>query len=129
MYLCLPVAAGIPVATVEDYDPYNQRGLFPNYNPSTQFLAKGHLAPNGDYKDNNGERSFTLITTNIAPQWQPFNEGNWKNIEAFVKKYASEKPERTLYIFTGTGRMQLNYCNIFWVEISDLVNEPHGWKS
>ena len=104
---------------MEDYVAYNQRGLFPNYNPSTQFLAKGHLTPNGDFKDDNGERSFTFITTNIAPQWQPFNEGNWRNIEALVKAYADEASQqqqlqqvqgegRKLYIFTGTGTSLLN---------------------
>lgn len=72
----MPVKDGTPVATVEDYDPYRQRDLFPNFNSQTQVLAKRHLTPNGGFRDAYPERSFTFITTNIGPQRQPLNEGN-----------------------------------------------------
>jgi len=98
------VLANVPVALVADYDPYSQSGKFPNYNSQNNFLAKGHLTPNGDFKDDNYERSFTYITTNIAPQWQPFNAGNWAKIESAVTTYAKNKG-RTLYVFTGTGTL------------------------
>lgn len=94
------------VATDEDYKK-NQKAMFPgiaapNYDSSLHILARGHLTPNGDFQDTNSERSFTFITTNIAPQWQPFNMGNWAVLEMALFKYAKDKG-RSLYIFTGTG--------------------------
>ena len=44
-----------------------------------------------------------MVTTNIAPQWQRFNGGNWNNLEKAIRKYASQS-NHTLYVFTGTGR-------------------------
>ena len=99
---------------MDDYECYSQAGKFANHNvDQNQFLAKGHLTPNGDFRDDNNERSFTTITTNIAPQWQPFNVGNWAVLEAAVKAYAGKKPGRTLFVFTGTGTYQsLYFC--YW---------------
>jgi len=125
------VQANVPVALVADYDPYSQGGKFPNHDSQNKFLAKGHLTPNGDFiKDENGgngERSFTFITTNIAPQWQPFNAGNWAGIESVVTTYALNQG-RTLYIFTGTGgRAKYNNQDI---ELKDKVLTPrYYWKA
>ena len=93
------------VARYEDYAK-DQKDMFKRvryYDFQKHFLARGHLTPIGDFRDTNSEKSFTCITTNIAPQWQPFNEGNWANLEATVKRYAGQKAGRTLYVFTGTG--------------------------
>jgi len=121
------VQAGVAVAVVTDYDPYNQGGKFLNYDSQNNFLAKGHLTPNGDFKDDNSERSFTYITTNIAPQWQPFNAGNWAKIESAVTTYAKNKG-RTLYVFTGTGgRAKYNSQDI---KLNGKVLTPkYYWKA
>ena len=66
-----------------------------------QFFARGHLTPNADFNTAQ-ERDFTMITTNIAPQWQRFNGGNWNNLEAAVRQYATNT-NHDLYVFTGTG--------------------------
>lgn len=56
-------------STIDDYDPYSQKGLFDNFDIQRQFFcAKGHLTPNADFT-NDDQRSLTMITTNIAPQW------------------------------------------------------------
>lgn len=91
-----------PQATVEDYDPYSQRGLYDNYNiQNQQFCAKGHLTPNADFNDD-AERALTMITTNIAPQWQKFNSMNWAGLEAAVRAYATNV-RRDVFVFTGVG--------------------------
>ena len=93
------------VARDEDYAK-DQKDMFKgvlDYDFQNHLLARGHLTPNGDFRDTNSERSFTYITTNIAPQWQPFNAGNWAALEATVKRYAGQQAGRTLYVFTGTG--------------------------
>lgn len=41
------------------------------------FLARGHLAPDGDFIDA-ASQDATYYYLNMAPQWQSFNGGNWK---------------------------------------------------
>jgi DNA/RNA endonuclease G (NUC1) len=43
-----------------------------------------------------------MVNTNIAPQWQLFNGGNWATLEKAVRKYADQK-NRQIFVFTGTG--------------------------
>ena len=120
MSFLFAVDAKIPVALDQDYDPYDQRGKFDNYSVTeNQFLARGHLSPNGDFSKEDGENSFTYITTNIAPQWQPFNMGNWVVVETAVQKYANQKGT-TLYVFTGTG-----WCYRFdlWLVYSNVNSQ------
>ena len=91
-----------PVATDRDYAA-SQWGLYENYNgQKQQFFARGHLTPNADF-NTEGERELTMITTNIAPQWQRFNAGNWNNLETAIRQYATNNLQ-ALYVFTGTGR-------------------------
>ena len=42
--------------------------------------------------------------TNIAPQWQDFNGGNWNAVEQAVKDYATASGHG-VYVFTGTGKL------------------------
>lgn len=93
-----------PVATDEDYranqGPPNP--LYDNYNrDAQQFCARGHLTPNADFA-NNEERSYTMVTTNIAPQWQAFNGGNWQILEVALRRYATDT-RNPLYVITGTS--------------------------
>ena len=76
--------------------------LYKNYDiVKQQFFARGHLTPNADFSTEQ-ERALTMITTNIAPQWQLFNSGNWNNLEAAIRQYATNT-NHDLYVFTGTG--------------------------
>ena len=104
-------------ATDNDYNDDHQKALLgedvfsgPNRPPFNLFLGRGHLTPDGDFKKNeNCEKSFTYIYTNVAPQWQLFNAGNWAVLEGAIRRYADDlavQPGGTkplLYIFTGTG--------------------------
>jgi len=104
LIVCLTIQSTIfqdPVATDEDYAA-SQWGLYENYDSQNQqFFARGHLTPNADFSKQE-ERELTMITTNIAPQWQRFNGGNWNNLETAMRLYANNT-QRALYVFTGTG--------------------------
>ena len=89
--------------TDQDYREALQKGLYGNYNSQKhQFFARGHLTPKADFATD-AQREYTMITTNIAPQWQLFNGGNWNNLETALRSYATPK-KHALYVFTGTGK-------------------------
>jgi DNA/RNA endonuclease G (NUC1) len=44
-----------------------------------------------------------MVNTNIAPQWQPFNGGNWAKLEKAVRTYSDTNNKR-VFVFTGTGK-------------------------
>lgn len=51
--------------------------LAAKYVTNSNFLSRGHLAPNGDFLDwPSQDASFYFM--NAAPQWTSFNGGNWK---------------------------------------------------
>ena len=70
------------------------------FSPTTSFLAKGHLAPDADFVFKEGQDA-TYYFVNAAPQWQSFNNGNWKAIEIAVRDYASLTGS-DLMVYTGT---------------------------
>ena len=49
-----------------------------------------------------------MCTINVAPQWQVFNNGNWKAVEMAVRSYA-EQSGAVLRVITGTlGQLALS---------------------
>ena len=93
------------VAQHADYniDLQDKPDIMPiNYNSQGQFCARGHLTPNGDFSDP-VERERTYVTTNIAPQWQPFNGGNWAVLEKNIRTCAT-LTSNNLFVFTGTSK-------------------------
>ena len=46
-----------------------------------------------------------MITTNIAPQWQLFNAGNWLKLEEALRSYTTQT-QNSLYVITGTSKYQ-----------------------
>ena len=91
-------------STSDDYLTKCQEGLYDNFKPSQQYLARGHLVPNADF-GNIAERALTFFTTNIAPQWQLFNKGNWCALERAIRTYVKRK-KRNVYVFSGVGKCQ-----------------------
>lgn len=94
-----------PVASDADYranqGPPNP--LYSNYDQfAQQFCARGHLTPNADFA-NDEERAYTMVTTNIAPQWQALNGGNWQRLERALRRYATDAAN-PLYVITGTSK-------------------------
>lgn len=105
LYITDPVT-GQPsneIALHGDYSTNYQGDLYINLNISkNQFCARGHLTPNADFSDVY-ERWRTYVTTNIAPQWQLFNGGNWQRLETIIRDYAN-KWENHLFVITGTSK-------------------------
>ena len=69
------------------------------------FCSRGHLTPSAAF-ETEAERDLTFKMTNVAPQWQEFNGGNWARVEDAVKKYVQAKRTK-LYVFTGTGKLAI----------------------
>ncbi|XP_054258460.1 uncharacterized protein LOC128983249 [Macrosteles quadrilineatus] len=76
------------------------KGEGKRYVNETVFLARGHLAPDADFIFNTGQQ-MTYYFINVAPQWQPFNAGNWLQVESTVRSLAV-KVQASLKVWTGT---------------------------
>lgn len=63
------------------------------------FLARGHLAPDGDFIMVSWQWS-TYYYINVVPQWQSINNGNWKHVEGAVRSKAAAL-KRNIVVFTG----------------------------
>ena len=103
-----------------DYDPSKQTKLVPGYNQRQQrFYSRGHLTPNSDF-GTNAEREFTMVNTNVAPQWQAFNSKNWVVVENAVTTYSNR---RRLYVFTGTGKngKAFNLSVRVWINFEQVL--------
>lgn len=83
---------GLPT-TSEDYIKSNSGELY---------LARGHLAANCDFVYE-AQQKATYYYVNVVPQWQSFNNGNWKRLEMDLRNYASRNGP--LFIVAGTFRV------------------------
>ncbi|XP_032684073.1 uncharacterized protein LOC116850195 isoform X2 [Odontomachus brunneus] len=73
---------------------------------SVQYLARGHLVAKTDFVYGSQQNS-TFWFLNVAPQWQTFNNGNWKWLENSVKDFASKR-RLELDVYTGVhGQMTM----------------------
>ncbi|XP_045468266.1 uncharacterized protein LOC123676433 [Harmonia axyridis] len=64
------------------------------------FLSRGHLSAKADFYYAH-QQSSTFFLINAAPQWQAFNNGNWKTLEIAVRNLAAAR-KLDLEIYTGT---------------------------
>ncbi|XP_022829647.1 uncharacterized protein LOC111358652 [Spodoptera litura] len=70
------------------------------YLTTRQYLSRGHLAAKTDFIYASGQRaSFYFI--NAAPQWQPFNAGNWNSLEQKLRERIGKAGYNTV-VYTGT---------------------------
>jgi DNA/RNA endonuclease G (NUC1) len=51
------------------------------------YFAKGHLSPDAAFIDE-AEQDATYFYINVAPQFQSFNNGNWKSLEYAARDMA-----------------------------------------
>lgn len=79
------------------------------------YFAKGHLAPDADFVTV-PEQDATYFYINAVPQWQAFNNGNWKYLEYATRDLAESHGDLTIYS-GGWGVLQLNDINNNIVEI------------
>ncbi|KAF9824241.1 hypothetical protein SFRURICE_019921 [Spodoptera frugiperda] len=86
------------------------------YITNHQFMSRGHLAAKSDYVFATGQRA-TFYFINAAPQWQPFNAGNWNSLEQNLRARIGAAGYNTV-IYTGTfGVTQLRDQNNRFVDI------------
>ena len=64
---------------------------------ATNYFAKGHLTPDASAVYEYQQRA-TYYFINVAPQFQAFNNGNWKFLEIAARKLAAK------YVYTGVLR-------------------------
>lgn len=78
----------------------NTNPKYVNQSSGNFYLARGHLTANRDFVYDGQQRS-TFYFINAAPQWQCFNNGNWKTLEENLRDFAS-KQKLDLIVYTGT---------------------------
>ena len=62
-------------------------------------FSRGHLCPNADRDGNRELQLETFLTSNIVPQNQSLNGGDWASLEDYCRTLAEKRYE--LYIVTG----------------------------
>ncbi|ROT83819.1 deoxyribonuclease I [Penaeus vannamei] len=110
------------------YEKKNQRQLLQDllqdnslaetyFFPKKQYyFAKGHLAPDADFVTE-AEQDATYYYINAVPQWQAFNNGNWKYLEMATRTLA-EYLGTDLEIYTGAwGVLELDNVKAKPVEV------------
>ena len=133
----------IPPADQMDPDIYpvkEQKCMFGSIHPSlkdkidcceSNYLVHGHLVPNADFFYKSW-RDATFYMTNVAPQWQAINNGNWKLVEKAVREYAKLKKQDVM-ITTGThGVLKIDKHDIILPATPPAPPAPpvpsHFWK-
>eukprot|EP00092_Neocalanus_flemingeri_P008407 GFUD01009063.1.p1 GENE.GFUD01009063.1~~GFUD01009063.1.p1 ORF type:complete len:458 (-),score=83.36 GFUD01009063.1:40-1413(-) len=98
----------------------------------TTYLARGHLAPDAAFLYH-VLQDATYYFVNVAPQFQSFNNGNWRSLEFHIRELAI-KLGRDLRIVTGTHGI-LEYPNkiqiltpIFLFNSSFIPVPEYYWK-
>ncbi|KAG8232652.1 hypothetical protein J437_LFUL012612 [Ladona fulva] len=103
---------------------------------SESYLARGHLSPDGDFILQTWQDA-TYHYINAVPQWQAFNNGNWKDLEGFIRTKSTTPTPRDLVIYTGThGVLRLpdinnNLVSIFLLHGQNQEGVPvpeYMWK-
>ncbi|XP_018321764.1 uncharacterized protein LOC108734629 [Agrilus planipennis] len=78
------------------------------------YFARGHLTPKCDFTYPSEQR-LTHNYFNAAPQWQQFNAGNWKVLEASIKDFVTKSTTFDhIVVYTGTyGITKFNNIDIY----------------
>ena len=61
--------------------------IIDNSKSGTNYFAKGHLSPDAAFIEG-AEQDATYFFFNVAPQFQSFNNGNWKALEYATRDLA-----------------------------------------
>ncbi|XP_071551559.1 salivary protein Tsal1-like [Panulirus ornatus] len=77
------------------------------------YFAKGHMSPDADFVTTM-EEDATYYFINAVPQWQAFNNGNWKYLE-FATRDLAKKHGTDLTIYSGGWGI---------LELEDINNNP-----
>nr|XP_045618896.1 uncharacterized protein LOC123770784 [Procambarus clarkii] len=80
------------------------------------YFAKGHMAPDADFVTV-AEQDATYYFINALPQWQAFNNGNWKYLEYATRDLATKHNSDLTIYSGGWGVLELDDINNNPVEI------------
>merc|ERR1712066_475910 len=106
--------------------------IIENSASGTNYFAKGHLSPDAGFVYN-VMQDATYYFVNVAPQFQSFNNGNWKSLEYAVRDLGM-KLGRELQVYTGThGILKCkdtnnNYREIFLYNDVYIPAPRYYWK-
>ena len=70
------------------------------------YFARGHFSPDGDFIDS-ASQDATYYYINVAPQWQSFNNGNWKSLEIATRNLAASRSTNLITYTGGHGILTL----------------------
>jgi len=111
----------------------NSKPIIDSSRSGTNYLAKGHLSPDAAFIYN-VMQDATYYFINVGPQFQSFNNANWKALEGAARDLA-EKLKRDLYVVTGThGILQYRKEDLTPVSIhldgpkSNIPVPQYYWK-
>ncbi|KAK4317843.1 hypothetical protein Pmani_011082 [Petrolisthes manimaculis] len=99
------------------------------------YFAKGHMSPDADFVTE-AEQDATYYYINALPQWQAFNNGNWKYLEYATRDLATAHGSELTVYSGGWEILQLDDINNNPVDIylglsegKDVVPTPAvTWK-
>ncbi|CAL4114337.1 unnamed protein product [Meganyctiphanes norvegica] len=80
------------------------------------YFAKGHMSPDADFVTE-AEQDATYYFINALPQWQAFNNGNWKHMEERTRTLAEDHGTDMRIISGGFNILNLDDINANPVEI------------
>jgi len=89
--------------TVENllgHNTINGQEVIETSSSGTNYFAKGHLSPDAAFMYD-VQQDATYYFMNAAPQFQSFNNGNWKALEGSTRDLAA-KLARDISVYTGT---------------------------
>lgn len=106
--------------------------LAEKYINAKSFLARGHLAPDGDFVYISSQYS-SYFYINTVPQWQAVNNGNWKSLEFSVRNTAANLAKDMKVITGGHETLSLKNTKgvpteIYLVSKSKLPVPKWSWK-
>ena len=63
--------------------------IIETHSSGTNYFARGHLSPDAAFIEG-PEQDATYFFFNVAPQFQSFNNGNWKQLEEVTREMAEK---------------------------------------
>eukprot|EP00088_Acartia_fossae_P004726 TRINITY_DN12039_c0_g1_i1.p1 TRINITY_DN12039_c0_g1~~TRINITY_DN12039_c0_g1_i1.p1 ORF type:complete len:466 (+),score=83.33 TRINITY_DN12039_c0_g1_i1:41-1438(+) len=98
------------------HNEINGKPVIETSSRGTNYFAKGHLSPDAGFIYNINQDA-TYYYFNVAPQFQSFNNGNWKALEINTRDLASSLG-KDVSIWTGTHGV-LSYADKYG-EMTDI---------